>query len=83
MQLTELYNYFAKIVGMPCEYKESNIADLAFIGRIASKSVLLYVRDSFHEETNSEECYTCNVSSSSKFRLRIFGDIWRVENRDR
>ena len=52
--LTELDNNLSEIIRMSCPNKESDIANLPFIFWFAPELVFLYVRDTFHEETDSE-----------------------------
>ena len=49
--------------------EETDVAYFTFVRRFAPKAILLDIRHSLHEETNSEQYNSSNVSSGSKIRL--------------
>ena len=81
--LTELDNDLSEIIRMSCPNKESDIANLAFVFWFAPELVFLYVRYTFHEEADSKQYHSSNISSSAKIRLMIFRHIWRVQDSHR
>lgn len=66
---TKLNDNFPKVVWMSRLDEETDVAYFAFVCRVAPEAILLNIRHCLHEEANSEQYNSSNVSSGSKFRL--------------
>lgn len=68
---------------MPCQSKETYVADCAVMLMSLPEAVLLDVGHTFHDEANGVKNNAGDVSPSTKGRLSELRDVWRVEDRHR